>query len=160
MSPWHFASLGALTRTLVRWLGRDLLILGSSGFGTFATCRQTLEMSAPGGIAEAGLRGRSGPFLTQSGHQPQRQHRALVSRPPRQNRWSLQQLDSPRNRNVVSNVAKEEEMRYRQNRAAFPLEAHSAPPALRAGRMDRSGRPEGDNDIVEQYRNPSKVRAP
>jgi hypothetical protein len=48
---------------MVRWLGRDLLILGSSGFGTFATCRQTLEMSAPGGIAEAGLRGPSGPFL-------------------------------------------------------------------------------------------------
>ena len=40
-------------------------------------------------------------------------------------------------------------MRYRQNRAALPLEAHSAPPALRAGRMDRCGRPEGDNDIVE-----------
>src|ERR1700730_8992367 len=82
---------------------------------------------------------------------------------PRQNRWSLQQLDSPRNRNVVSNVANEE-MRYRQNRAAFPLEPHSAPSALRAGRMDRSGRPEGDNDIVEQYRNPSKelalLRAP
>src|SRR4051794_24833571 len=44
----------------------------------------------------------------------------------------------------------------------LPLEAHSAPPALRAGRMDRSGRPEGDNDIVEQYKNPSKSfpRAP
>jgi hypothetical protein len=100
---------------------------------------------------------------TQSGHQPQRQHRALVSRPPiqfpRQNRWSLQQLDSPRDRNVVSNVAKEE-MRYRQNRAAFPLEAHSAPPALRAGRMDRSGRPEVDNDIVEQYNNPKELALP
>ena len=50
-------------------------------------------------------------------------------------------------------------MQYRQNRAAFPLEAHSAPPVLRAGRMDRSGRPEGDNDLVEQYRNPSKELA-
>ena len=69
----------------------------------------------------------------------------------------MQQLDSPRNRNVVSNVAKEEEMRCRQNRAPFPLEAHSAPPALRAGRMDRSGRPEGGNDIVEQYNNPREL---
>ena len=32
---------------------------------------------------------------------------------------SLQQLDSPRNRNVVSNVAKEEEMRYRQTLRAL-----------------------------------------
>ena len=28
-----------------------------------------------------------------------------------------------------------------------------APPALRGGRMDQSGHPEGDNDIVEQYNN-------
>src|ERR1700730_19359075 len=78
---------------------------------------------------------------------------------PRQNRWSLQQLDSPRIRNVVSNVANEE-MRYRQNRVALPLEAHSATPALRAGRMDRSGRPEVDNDIVEQYNNPRELALP
>src|ERR1700694_3871588 len=38
----------------------------------------------------------------------------------------------------------------------FPLEAHSLLPALRARRMDRPGRPQGDNDIVEQYSNPSK----
>ena len=31
----------------------------------------------------------------------------------------MQQLDSPRNRNVVSNVAKEEEMRYRQTLRAL-----------------------------------------
>ena len=37
------------------------------------------------------------------------------------------------------------------------LELHSAPPALRAARMDRPGHPRGDNDIVERYRNPSKV---
>src|ERR1700712_3809905 len=53
-----------------------------------------------------------------------------------------------------------EEMRCRQNRAALPLEVHSAPPALRAGRMDRSGRPEGDNDIVEQYNNPRELALP
>src|SRR3979411_2156840 len=35
----------------------------------------------------------------------------------------------------------------------FPLEAHSVLPALRARRMDRPGRPQGDNDIVEQYSN-------
>ena len=44
------------------------------------------------------------------------------------------------------------------------LDFHSVSPALRAGRMDRPGRPEGDNDIVEQYYNPSKelsyTRAP
>jgi hypothetical protein len=78
---------------------------------------------------------------------------------PRQNRWSLQQVDIPRDRNVVSNVANEE-MWYRQNPAPFPLEAHSSPSALRVGRMDRSGRPEGDNGIAEQYRNPSKELAP
>jgi hypothetical protein len=38
----------------------------------------------------------------------------------------------------------------------IPLDFHSVSPALRAGRMDRPGRPEGDNDIVEQYYNPSK----
>ena len=38
----------------------------------------------------------------------------------------------------------------------FPLEPHSVLPALRARRMDRPGRPQGDNDIVEQYSNPSK----
>src|SRR5216684_4217504 len=45
---------------------------------------------------------------------------------------------------------------------ASPLDSHSVSPALRAGRMDRSGRPQGDNDIVEQYKNPSKAlpRAP
>src|SRR3984893_7370781 len=75
---------------------------------------------------------------------------------PRQNRWTLQQLDSPGIRNVVSNVANEE-MRYRQNRVALPLEAHSAPPALRAARMDRSGGPEVDHDIVEQYNNPREL---
>jgi hypothetical protein len=65
----------------------------------------------------------------------------------------------PRNRNVVSNVANEEMLNL-QNRAAFPLERHSVSPALRAGRMDRPGRPQGDNDIVEQYKNPSKELAP
>src|SRR4029077_4193594 len=35
-----------------------------------------------------------------------------------------------------------------------------APPALRAGRMDRSGHPEGDNDIVEQYNNPKELVSP
>src|ERR1700737_5631491 len=72
---------------------------------------------------------------------------------PRQNRWSLQQLDSPRIRNVASNVANEE-MRYRQNRVALPLEAHSAPPALRAGRMDRSGRPPADTITVNKKNTP------
>src|SRR6266581_5562997 len=38
----------------------------------------------------------------------------------------------------------------------IPLDFHSVSPALRAGRMDRPGRPEGDNDIVEQYNNPSR----
>jgi len=38
----------------------------------------------------------------------------------------------------------------------FPLEAHSLLPARRAPRMDRPGRLQGDNDIVEQYSNPSK----
>jgi hypothetical protein len=38
----------------------------------------------------------------------------------------------------------------------LPLEAHSVLPALRARRMDRPGRPQGDNDIVEQDSNPSK----
>ena len=36
------------------------------------------------------------------------------------------------------------------------LDFHSVSPALRAGRMDRPGRPQDDNDIVEQYCNPSK----
>ena len=45
---------------------------------------------------------------------------------------------------------------------ASPLDSQSVSLALRAGRMDRSGRPEGDNDIVEQYKNPSMAlpRAP
>ena len=45
---------------------------------------------------------------------------------------------------------------------ASPLDSHSVSPALQAGRMDRPGRPQGDNDIVEQYYNPSKAlpRAP
>ena len=38
----------------------------------------------------------------------------------------------------------------------IPLDFHSVSPALRAGRMDRPGHPEGDTDIVEQYNNPSK----
>jgi hypothetical protein len=38
----------------------------------------------------------------------------------------------------------------------IPLDFRSVSPALRAGRMDRPGRPQGDNDIVEQYYNPSK----
>jgi hypothetical protein len=41
----------------------------------------------------------------------------------------------------------------------FPLEAQFVLRALQARRMDRSGRPQGDNDIVEQYCNPSKVLA-
>jgi hypothetical protein len=61
------------------------------------------------------------------------------------------------------NILKEEEMRYWQNRAPFPLEVHSALPARGAGRMDRSGRPQVDNDIVEQCSNPRELdllRAP
>jgi hypothetical protein len=42
----------------------------------------------------------------------------------------------------------------------FPLEAHIVLPALRARRMDRPGRPEGDNDIVEQYNNPKELALP
>jgi hypothetical protein len=44
----------------------------------------------------------------------------------------------------------------------FPLEAQSLLPALPARRTDRPGRPQGDNDIAEQYKNPSKAfpRAP
>ncbi|MGY3605641.1 MULTISPECIES: hypothetical protein [unclassified Bradyrhizobium] len=38
----------------------------------------------------------------------------------------------------------------------IPLDSHSVSPALRAGRMDRPGRPLDDNDIVEQHNNPSK----
>src|SRR3974390_1272294 len=34
---------------------------------------------------------------------------------------------------------------------ASPLDSRSVSPALQAGRMDRSGRPQGDNDIVERY---------
>src|SRR5712664_529982 len=41
-------------------------------------------------------------------------------------------------------------------RRNIPLDFHSVSPALRAGRTDRPGRPEGDNDIVEHYNNPSK----
>src|SRR5712692_10367087 len=33
----------------------------------------------------------------------------------------------------------------------LPLEPHSVLPELRVGRTDRPGRPQGDNDIVEQY---------
>src|ERR1700686_1482145 len=99
-----------------------------------------------------------------SGHQPQRQHRALVSRPPIQFRGTTggpcSSLIVPAIATSCRTFAKEEEMRYRQNRAALPLEAHSAPPALRAGRMDRSGRPEGDNDIAEQYNNPRELALP
>jgi hypothetical protein len=40
-----------------------------------------------------------------------------------------------------------------------PPETHSELPALRVHRMDRPGRPQGDNDIVEQYCNPSKELA-
>src|SRR5215472_15350329 len=42
---------------------------------------------------------------------------------------------------------------------SFPLEAQTLLPALRARRMDRPGRLEGDNDIVERYKNPSKELA-
>jgi hypothetical protein len=38
----------------------------------------------------------------------------------------------------------------------FPLEAQSVLPALQARHRDRPGRPQRDNDIVEQYCNPSK----
>jgi hypothetical protein len=38
----------------------------------------------------------------------------------------------------------------------FPLEAQPSLRALRGRRMDRPGRPQRDNDIVEQYCNPSK----
>ena len=47
--------------------------------------------------------------------------------------------------------------RTRTTPEASPLDCHSVSPALRVGRMDRSGRPQGDNDIVEQYKNPSKA---
>jgi hypothetical protein len=39
----------------------------------------------------------------------------------------------------------------------FPLEAQSVLPALQARRRDRPGRLQRDNDIVEQYCNPSKA---
>src|SRR6266704_1917660 len=66
--------------------------------------------------------------LTHSGPQPQRQHhgRACIS------------------------------ASFSSTPEYIPLDFHSVSPALRAGRMDRPGRPEGDNDIVEQYNNPSK----
>jgi hypothetical protein len=53
-----------------------------------------------------------------------------TTRLSRQNRWSMQQLECPRNRNVVWNVAKEV-MRNRQNRATghfrdYPLTGHAA----------------------------------
>jgi len=35
-----------------------------------------------------------------------------------------------------------------------------APPELGAGRMDQSGHPEGDNDIVEQHNNPKESALP
>jgi len=63
----------------------------------------------------------------------------------------------------VSNVPKEAERRYRQNRAQLRLEAQPARPALRAGRLDRCGRPEDDNDNVERYSNSKEsdlLRAP
>jgi hypothetical protein len=42
----------------------------------------------------------------------------------------------------------------------LPLEPHSVLPELRVGRMDRPGRPQGDNDIVEQYNNPKELALP
>src|ERR1700731_1761753 len=137
-----------------------------SEFGTKRTSRAGLLMSVDRGTNGPSSHAAGRLSLTQSGHQPQRQHRALVSRPPVQ---FSGRTGGPCSSLIVpaiatwSNVASEE-MWYRQNRAAFPLEPHSSPSALRAGRMDRSGRPEGGNDIVEQYRNPSKelalLRAP
>src|SRR6185437_1863014 len=41
----------------------------------------------------------------------------------------------------------------------FPLEVQSVSPGPGAGRMDRPGRPRGDNDIVERYKNPNKELA-
>jgi hypothetical protein len=67
--------------------------------------------------------------LTQSGPQPQRQHHGA--------RLLLCVL-------------------FSSTPEYIPLDFHSVSPALRAGRMDRPDRPEGDNDIVEQYNNPSK----
>jgi hypothetical protein len=67
--------------------------------------------------------------LTQSGPQPQRQHHGA--------RLLLCVL-------------------FSSTPEYIPLHFHSVSPALRAGRMDRPDRPEGDNDIVEQYNNPSK----
>ena len=41
----------------------------------------------------------------------------------------------------------------------FPLEVQSVSPGPGVGRMDRPGRPQGDNDIVERYKNPNKELA-
>src|SRR5215470_11300309 len=75
---------------------------------------------------------RDFPPLTQSGPQPQRLHHGA--------RLYLGVLTS-------------------STPEASPLDSHSVSPALRAARLDRSGRPQGDNDIVEQYKNPSKELA-
>jgi hypothetical protein len=42
----------------------------------------------------------------------------------------------------------------------FLLHPKGAPPARRAAHMDRPGRPQGDNDIVEQYNNPKELALP
>jgi hypothetical protein len=65
-----------------------------------------------------------------------------------------------RRRRSLQTSPKEEERRYRQNRAPLHLEAHSSQSALRAGRMDRRGRLEVDNDIVERYSNPRELGLP
>jgi hypothetical protein len=42
-------------------------------------------------------------------------------------------------------------------KSPLTLEAHSGLLALAAGRTDRYGHPQGDNDIAEQYNNPKEL---
>jgi hypothetical protein len=63
-------------------------------------------------------------------------------------------------RRSIQTSPKEEERRYGQNRAPLHLEAQSSQSALRAARMDRRGRLEVDNDIVERYSNPRELGLP
>ena len=79
----------------------------------------------------------------------QSQHRALVSRPPIQFRG---RTGGPCSSLIVPAIATSCRTLLRRKCGTgktgrrFLFEAHSAPPALRARRMDQSGRPEVDNE--------------
>ena len=75
--------------------------------GTFETCRLTLGMSANRGRPEvSGVRSSDAidPRRSSATTPASRAYILASYSVPRQNRWSLQQLDRPRNRNVVSKL--------------------------------------------------------